>query len=67
MDFCGYNSMVYADTQLSGRRRPGADPGPILKSPIDVRQAGFDVCIDTDDLFVKWFRRLQDDRCCLRP
>ena len=67
MDFCGYNSMVYADTQLSGRRRPGADPGPILNSTIAVRQAGFQDCIDTEDMFVKWFRRLQDDRVLPRP
>ena len=62
LEFCGYNSIVYADTQLSGRRRPGPDPGPILNSTIAVRQAGFHDCIDTEDMFVKWFRRLQDDR-----
>jgi nucleoside-diphosphate-sugar epimerase len=62
IDFCGYNSIIYADTQLSGRRRPGVDPGPILNSTIAVRQAGFHDCIDTEDMFVKWFRRLQDDR-----
>jgi nucleoside-diphosphate-sugar epimerase len=62
VDFCGYNSIIYADTQLSGRRRPGPDPGPILNSTIAARQAGFHDCIDTEDMFVKWFRRLQEDR-----
>lgn len=61
VDFCGYNSIIYADTQLSGRRRPGPDPGPILNSTIAVRQAGFQDCIDTEDMFAKWFRRLQAD------
>ena len=62
IDFCGHNSIIYADTQLSGYRRPGADPGPILNSTIAVRQAGFGDCIDTEDMFAKWFRRLQDER-----
>jgi nucleoside-diphosphate-sugar epimerase len=62
VEFCGYNSIIYADTQLSGRRPPGADPSPILNSTIAVRQAGFPDCIDTEDMFAKWFRRLQDDR-----
>lgn len=62
VDFAGYNSMVYADGQLGGLRRRPNSGGPILNSTIAVRQAGFHDCIDTEDMFAKWFRRLQDER-----
>jgi hypothetical protein len=32
---------------------------PILNSTIKIRRAGFAECIDTEDMFVEWFTRLQ--------
>jgi hypothetical protein len=58
LDFVGYNSLIYADMVLSN------DPptGPItLNSTIAAREAGFADCMDTEDMFRKWFRRLQED------
>ena len=57
VEFCGYNSLVYTDTVLGAPNRP---PLPILNSTIKVRQAGFTACIDTEDMFRKWFSRLQE-------
>jgi hypothetical protein len=59
LDLVGYNSLVYADQLLGGR-----DPtvGPVLNSTIAIRQAGFGDCMDTEDMFRKWFQRLQQDR-----
>ena len=57
LDYVGYNSLIYADNVLSLAGRPG---GPILNSTIKGRLAGFHDCIDTEDMFRKWFRRLQD-------
>ncbi|MCW2547284.1 MAG: NAD-dependent epimerase [Mycobacterium sp.] len=59
VDLVGYNSLVYADQLLSGH-----DPtdGPVLNSTIAVRQAGFGECMDTEDMFRKWFQRLQQLR-----
>ncbi len=57
MAFCGYNSLVYADTVLGAPNRP---PLPILNSTIAARQAGFTECMDTEDMFRKWFSRLQE-------
>ncbi len=37
-------------------------PPPILVSTIKLRQAGFHVCMDTEDMLRKWFRRFQDLR-----
>lgn len=59
LDFVGSNSLVYADFLLGGRP-PG--PLPVLNSTIKARQAGFHACIDTQDMFRKWFRRLADKR-----
>jgi nucleoside-diphosphate-sugar epimerase len=58
-DFVGYNSLVYADQLLSGRDWPA---GPVLNSTIAIRQAGFHDCVDTEDMFRKWFQRLQQER-----
>ena len=59
VDFVGRNSLVYADQLLSGHELPG---GPLLNSTIAVRQAGFHDCLDTEDMFRKWFHRLQEQR-----
>jgi nucleoside-diphosphate-sugar epimerase len=56
LDFVGYNSLVYTDVML-GSARGGV---PTLNSTIAARQAGFHDCIDTEDMFRKWFARLQD-------
>ncbi len=58
VDFVGRNSLVYADQLLSGR---DAAAGPVLNSTIAVRHAGFGDCMDTEDMFRKWFRRLQQE------
>ena len=57
VEYCGYNSLIYADTVLGAPNRP---PLPILNSTIAVRQAGFTECTDTEDMFRKWFARLQE-------
>lgn len=57
VEFCGHNSLVYADTVLGAPNRP---PLPMLNSTIAVRQAGFAECMDTEDMFRKWFARLQE-------
>jgi nucleoside-diphosphate-sugar epimerase len=59
LDFVGYNSLVYADGLLSGQDPPG---GPVLNSTIALRLAGFHDCMDTEDMFRKWFRRIQEQR-----
>jgi hypothetical protein len=59
LDFVGYNSLVYVDGLLSAKEPLG---GPLLNSTIAVRQAGFHDCLDTSDMFRKWFGRLQADR-----
>jgi hypothetical protein len=59
LDFVGYNSLVYTDVMLSGTPSPTT---PILNSTIKARQAGFHACMDTEDMFRKWFERLQRDR-----
>jgi hypothetical protein len=40
---------------------------PILNSTIAVRQAGFHECIDTEDMFRKWFSRLVEQRVLPGP
>jgi nucleoside-diphosphate-sugar epimerase len=59
LDFVGYNSLIYTDTMLSGLPAPVA---PILNSTIKARQAGFQECMDTEDMFRKWFTRLEEQR-----
>jgi nucleoside-diphosphate-sugar epimerase len=56
MDFVGMNSLVYADMLL---REPPVPRLPILNSTIKIRRAGFAECMDTEDMFVEWFTRLQ--------
>ncbi|MBA4179336.1 MAG: NAD-dependent epimerase [Anaerolinea sp.] len=57
--FVGQNSLIYTDMVLGRWTRPGI---PYLNSTIKARQAGFHYCIDTEDMFVKWLRRLQQER-----
>jgi nucleoside-diphosphate-sugar epimerase len=57
MAFVGMNSLVYADMVL---REPPVPRLPILNSTIKIRRAGFADCIDTEDMFVAWFTRLQE-------
>jgi nucleoside-diphosphate-sugar epimerase len=54
-DFVGHNSLAYADQLLSGHEVEG---GPVLNSTIAIRQAGFAECMDTEEMFRKWFQRL---------
>lgn len=51
-------SFHYADfTMAQGRERPGP---PIILSTIKARSLGFDDCMDTEEMFRYWFKRLQD-------
>jgi len=54
-EFVG-DSLFYADALFAtAAARP---PPPALVSTIKLRQAGFSECIDTEDMFAQWFRRL---------
>jgi nucleoside-diphosphate-sugar epimerase len=57
MAFVGANSLVYADMLV---REPSVARTPILNSTIKIRQAGFAESMDTEDMFVSWFVRLQE-------
>jgi nucleoside-diphosphate-sugar epimerase len=57
MAFVGMNSLVYADMLL---REPSTPRTPSLNSTIKIRRAGFAECMDTEDMFVEWFTRLQE-------
>lgn len=53
-------SLIYLNRLLGfGRTAVGA---PSLLSTVKIRQAGFADCVDTEDMVVKWLRRLQADR-----
>lgn len=54
------DSGLYADLLLNtGRDEP---PPPSLLSTVKLRQAGFQDCIDTEDMLVEWLERLQSER-----
>lgn len=56
-EFVG-QGFVYADGQFAyGAKQP---PPTTLVSTIKARQAGFHDCMDTDDMFRKWFRRYKE-------
>jgi nucleoside-diphosphate-sugar epimerase len=57
--FVGVNSFVYADIVVPGRGSPSL---PALNSTIKVRQAGFPSCLDTEDMFRRSIRSLQQAR-----
>jgi nucleoside-diphosphate-sugar epimerase len=58
-EFVG-QGFVYADMQFAyGARKP---PPTTLVSTIKARQAGFHDCMDTEDMFRKWFRRFRELR-----
>lgn len=48
---------AYADFQMNhGKEGPLT---PVIMSSVKIRQAGFHGCIDTEDMFRKWFGQLQ--------
>jgi len=52
-------SFEFADSIFAyGANRP---PPPMIVSTIKARQAGFHDCMDTEDMFRKWFRVYQDE------
>ncbi|MEW6301244.1 MAG: SDR family oxidoreductase [Thermodesulfobacteriota bacterium] len=58
-DFVG-QSFIFTDLVFAyGTSQP---PPPMLVSTIKARQAGFHDCMDTEDMFRKWFKRFQDLR-----
>lgn len=58
LEFVGANSLVYTDMLLAGT--PQAT-NPVLNSTIAARQAGFHDCMDSEDMFRKWFGKLRAD------
>ena len=56
-EFVG-QGFVYADGQFAYGAKQS--PPTTLVSTIKARQAGFHDCMDTDDMFRKWFRRYQE-------
>ena len=56
LEFVGENSLVYSDMLLAGAAHPS---NPVLNSTIAARQAGFRDCVDTEDMFRKWIRRMR--------
>ena len=59
LEFVGANSLVYTDMLLAGATQPGT---PVLNSTIAARKAGFHDCMDSEDMFRKWFTRLRAER-----
>jgi nucleoside-diphosphate-sugar epimerase len=51
---------VYADSQFAYHAKK--TPPTTLVSTIKARQAGFHDCMDTEDMFRKWFRRFRELR-----
>ena len=55
-------SFIYVDGLISGGRRGAAPSLPLSLSTIKLRQAGFHSCIDTEDMFTKWFHYFQEQK-----
>lgn len=53
-------SLSYTDFQMGTGKEQA--PNPVLVSSIKIRQAGFHDCIDTEDMFRKWFRLYREQR-----
>ena len=53
-------SWQYADFLFAPGRT--VSPPPVIVSTIKARQAGFAACDDTEDMFARCFREMQDDR-----
>jgi hypothetical protein len=53
-------SLVYLDVLMI----PGAvaTPPPAIVSTIKIREAGFGLCMDSEDMLRRWLRRFQDER-----
>lgn len=51
---------TYADFQMN-HGKTGPLP-PVIMSSVKIRQAGFAACMDTEDMFRKWFGQLQRHR-----
>ncbi len=58
LEFVGANSLVYTDMLLAGAALAA---NPVLNSTIAARQAGFHDCMDSEDMFRKWFGKLRAD------
>ena len=59
MEFVG-DSFVYLDLHLGLGREDSAPPN--MLSTIKLRQAGFDGCIDSEDMIVEWIHWMQRER-----
>lgn len=64
VEFTG-DSLLYADMMLNAGRDV-APPSPLL-SGVKIRQAGFDGCMDSEDMFVEWIQYLQAQRLLPPP
>lgn len=59
MEFVG-DSFIYLDLHLGYARAHAAPPN--ILSTIKLRQAGFDGCIDSEDMLVEWIEWMQRER-----
>lgn len=53
-------SLSYTDFQMGTGKEQA--PNPVIVSSIKIRQAGFGDCIDSEDMFRKWFRLYREQR-----
>jgi nucleoside-diphosphate-sugar epimerase len=63
VEHVGANSLLYADWMLGSMEGVAAP----LNSTIAIRQAGFHGCVDTEEMFARWFHRVQDEGVVPRP
>ena len=57
-NFVSYTPPLHTDMLISGGPAPA---NPLLNSTIAARQAGFHDCMDSEDMFRKWFTKLQTE------